>query len=173
MSGIEVVEEHLRDLDNLSEKDVEHVRRIYESDTLDIVELLENYIPSSNHLRRLARATQEEINLALELSTGVIAVRDIEIKSRFKEGLFMLCKDRENRKYVVWQERNGNYISSFSEPTEKILSFAECEIGIKGNILPEWFDFIQESALEKLSNELNCNTFDLIPILSIINSFHN
>ncbi|HII62152.1 MAG TPA: hypothetical protein HA279_00925, partial [Candidatus Poseidoniaceae archaeon] len=54
MSGIDVIHDNIRDLDNLDDESVKHVERIYSKDDIDFDQLLSEFIPATDYLRVLA-----------------------------------------------------------------------------------------------------------------------
>ena len=165
MAGIDVISDNIRNLDKLTDEDLEHVRRIYSSGEIDFDSVLDSIMPATEYLRRLAKATDEQIDRAKKLPTGTVAVYK---KSNVEEGIVTLVKDSEGQSFIVWKEKNGSIKSRFNGISqEAILSKIDADIGTQGHNLPKWFDEEQKELLETFAEDMQCLIDDLCPVITI------
>ena len=70
---------------------------------VDIDAVLDSFIPATNHLKRLAKASEPEMQSAKSLSIGTIAVRDVS-DSRQSQGILILCQDLDKHQHLIWYD---------------------------------------------------------------------
>ena len=167
MSGIDVVNDNIRDLDNLDNESVKHVEKIYSTDDIDFDQLLSEFIPATDYLRVLAASSEIQRSEASQLPIGSLAVCK---KEKSKPGLLSLIRDINHNLYVVWKEKGKALASKFNgNPDETILSKLSNLSETEGSVAPKWFDSEQSSMLDEFSKQLLTLPEYLTPVITICN----
>jgi len=165
MAGIDVVQDGVRNLDQLTEEELEHVERIYSAEEVDFEQVLNSFMPATEYIRRLAIATKEQISEAWSLPIGTMAVHR---QNSGIEGIVCLVRDPQANDHIIWKERDGKVQSRFTGMSQEvILQRITADIGSPGSSLPSWFETEQKLLLLALAEELDLFEEDLIPTISI------
>ena len=165
MAGIEVIKDNIRDLDKLKDEELAHVRELYSTEEVDFDEVLNQFMPATEYMRRLATATESEIAEAWSLPVGTIAVLE---KHEGSEGVVCLLRSDEGEFEVVWKERGEPVKSRFTGASqESILQKITVDLHKKGAILPEWFDEEQGNLLNQFATDCLQSVDDYAPVISI------
>jgi len=167
MSGIDVIQDNIRDLDNLDDDNLAHLKKIYSTDDIDFDQLLSEFIPATDYLRILASSSEEQQLIASELPIGTLAVSK---QKNSKAGLLCLIRDLENGLHIIWKERGKTIDSKFNGlPDETILSKITHLSSDIGNPTPNWFDLEQSDLIQQFAEKLLIMPDDLTPIITICN----
>lgn len=165
MAGIEVVKDSIRNLDKMTGEELAHVRELYSKEEVDFDEVLDQFMPATEYIRRLATATETEIQEAWDLPVGTLSVLE---KPYSSEGIVCLLRSANDELEVVWKERDGPLKSRFTGASqESILQKITVDVDEKGASLPKWFDDEQESLMNEFAISTTMTANDFSPIISI------
>ena len=167
MSGIEVYRDHIRDLDNPSEDELNAVRSMH-GEHAD--HAFEQYVEqfATEILSQLAKATEEEKKEAMNLRTGATS----NCSSTNCIGILSVIRDADGYPHLLSEHYDEEWGEGKIEPQNQEESiqngmppFGAVAIPISASYYPR-----HELMLSKLSAKYNCEIEQLSPIVNVIKS---
>lgn len=171
MAGLEVVGNHKRSFqelasEDLSNQDEETMRKMY-LEARDISELIDEFMPSTDHLLFLASASDSQRDAASQLPYNTI----VRVTGSLRSGVALLTKSNSGEVALTWYDSEGTSRSTLDGMTslEAILARCKCDFGSdSGSIRPEIDDLLNQDALKFVADLSGTSEVDITPLMTII-----
>ena len=171
MAGLEVIGDHKISFEelgseDLSAQDEETMRRMYLEDR-DISELIDEFMPSTDHLHFLASASEAQREAANLLPVNTI----VRVAGSNRNGVALLTKNKNGELGLTWFGSEGDSRSTIdgSATREAILAKCKCEFGsFSSEIRPEIDDKLNQDALAYVAEIYDATEVDITPLMTVI-----
>ena len=166
MAGIDVIRDNIRDLDELDNDQIEHLKALVSENPDDA---FDNYVDqfSTKVLAQLATATESDKKRALSLPLGSASAYKSDDGS---VGIVCIVRDKENYPHVLFEHKKEGWDGmkmKFNDQGDAIAHLYP-EENTKPTKIPKIFFRKHESLLRELALKYNCELEDLTPVINLI-----